>query len=280
MRTLGFVASAVLLGAVASCALPAPSPGTPSGFPPASPPSPSLAATPPPSTPVAYLDATDLPSANLGTAGATTLCDPNVTIGGAPSGIACSEALSLALRAFKLQVDHVDRMYLMRTACGGCTAPAGDFPTVVAWSGSQTLVVSIDGGHGRVTAPITAPENALWPTSSGSAAPQPHRPAIEGAPKSVSERVAYPFCGDARVDGSNAYGCFLDAILDGRPAELVDAFAVTAGVEILRFSGRGLIERYADWPEGWMRDGGSAVLGSPAGNWSFDNWVDRTPITK
>jgi hypothetical protein len=59
---------------------------------------------------------------------------------------------------------------------------------------------------------------------------------------------------------------------------MLDQFAVTGGKEIIRFEGQGPIERLAQWPDGWFRDGGSVILGPTPDAWSLDNWVARVPV--
>jgi hypothetical protein len=95
----------------------------------------------------------------------------------------------------------------------------------------------------------------------------------------VNDRTPFPFCGDASETGATAYSCFESQVLQGRPVEMLDKFAVSGGRQVLRFSGQGLVERFAAWPEGWFHDGGTLILGPSAGTWSLDNWLDRSPVT-
>jgi len=70
-------------------------------------------------------------------------------------------------------------------------------------------------------------------------------------------------------------GCFLDAILRGTPAEMLDTFDVSGGTEIFRFDGHGPVIRFAELPDGWFQDLGSINLGG----WSFDELAGRTPLS-
>lgn len=281
MRLLKFGQVALVALTLAACtAAPTPPARSATSAPIASPP-PSRSASPSP-PPVIYLDPSQLPSASLATEGATLVCDPDpaqVSTGAASSNVICYDALALALRAFHTVVPAVDRLYLQRPSCPAspCPSPQLDLATVLAWSGSQALAVTVDGAHDRVSAP-TPDMAAQWPDASGSP-PTTLRPSIAGAPTSVRNRPPFPFCGDATVVGSSAYACFLDQVLEGRPAELLDRFAVSGGVEVLRFDGQGLIERFAEWPDGWFQDGGSVILGPTAATWSLDNWVERQRVT-
>ena len=70
-------------------------------------------------------------------------------------------------------------------------------------------------------------------------------------------------------------GCFRDAVLAGRVAELVENVSGTEGGAItwlFRFNGRGAISRYAGSGGHWSRQSGSMILGITPLIWDFDPW--------
>ena len=70
-------------------------------------------------------------------------------------------------------------------------------------------------------------------------------------------------------------GCFRDAVLAGRPAELIDRYVGTEEGIITRlyqFDGRGAISSYLHTPAGWLRQAGAMILGSTPGAFDFDPW--------
>lgn len=278
--TRGRLSLAVIAVWVAGCLTPTQSPVRSSTL------SPSLSAlptaAPSPTLPQpTLLDPDDLPSANLEELDATLICDPEASRidGNGESLVACYDGLLLGLRALTTAVDGVDRLYLRRPICASSPCPPEELSrvTVTGWTGDAATSVTIDWEDFRVTPPAPDP-GARWPTPNSTAAPAVARPEIEGAPKVVQEREPLPFCGNAIEIGVAANQCFLSAVLDGRPAEMLDKFDVTGGTVVYRFDGRGLVCRYAMFPDGWLTDAGGLVLSGPGG-WSLDNWVEAEPIS-
>lgn len=102
------------------------------------------------------------------------------------------------------------------------------------------------------------------------------RPVIEGAPREVATRTPYPFCGSAELgDPSSALGCSRDAVLAGRPAELIDHVYGTEGGAITwlyRFDGQGALVRYSYDAGRWLRQAGTMILGITPTTRDFDPW--------
>ena len=272
---------ALLLG-IAACATPYSSPA----------PTPTLLASatlvPTPSqTPyhspssTTFLDPDLLPQASLEEEGATLVCDPEPSQLNSNAGktlVPCYDGLLLGLRALKSAIDGVDRLYLRRPGCAAipCTPLELGTATVTGWSGGSATSVTVDWERLQITVPERDPL-ATWPSPNSITSPPISRPAIDGAPDIVRDRDPYPFCGDVERDGLAAERCFLDLVLGGLSAEMLDRLDVTGGTQVFRFGGQGLIVRYAEFPDGWYRDAGSVILGT-AGGWSFDNWLGRQSI--
>jgi hypothetical protein len=240
------------------------------------PPSPS-----PPASASVLLDPEDLPEANLKEEDATLLCDPEASqfdLNAGDTLLFCYDGLLLGLRALKTGADHFDRLYLQRAICASipCTPAELGTVTVTGWTDGAALSVVIDHARSGVTVPAPDSE-AMWPTPSSTESASVARPEIDGAPKVVRQREPYPYCGAVHQDRLPALRCFLDAMLRGTPAEMLDRSRVSGEIRVFRFDGQGLIERYAEFPDGWLLDGGSAILGS-AGTWSYDGWLEAEPV--
>lgn len=233
---------------------------------------PSPRPSPSPST-AALLDVEDLPNASLSDEGATLICDPEANQLHPDAGdtvILCYDGLLLGLRALRTAVPTVERLYLRRQTCAQvpCSASELSVVQVTGWANGSALTTTIDAQAQSVTVPF--PDvSVAWPTVA-SDAPPVERPVIDGAPGELVHRDPYPFCGDATKDVSAAT-CFLAAVLAARPAELWDLAAVAQTRFVLRFDGQGLVTRYRERNEGWVRERGSVVLG-PEGTWALDNW--------
>jgi hypothetical protein len=141
--------------------------------------------------------------------------------------------------------------------------PGSAYVVVRLESGATGIFPVTVAGVEPVIGAVTEPTFDIWPPS-GEAIPPAGRPdAGPGAPAEVTDREAYPLCGEERVgvfDRRVGRTCFLGAVLDGRPAELASQEAGTgfdAVVVLYRFAGRGPVLVYrsatAAGP-GWVRD--------------------------
>ena len=229
-----------------------------------------------PSAPEAtLLDPDDLPAASLESEGATAICDPEASQLDPEAGdslVVCYDGLLLGLRALKTTVAVVDRLYLRRPACAGspCTAEELATVTVTGWSADIATSVVIDWERNRITPP--APDSdASWPTPTSTIGPSVARPDLDGAPQFVREREPLPYCGSADEDREGAMQCFRDAVLDGRPAEMLDAFDVSGGIQVFRYDGSALIRRVAPFGSVWREDSGGLIIG-PTFGWSYEEW--------
>jgi hypothetical protein len=111
--------------------------------------------------------------------------------------------------------------------------------------------------------PVAEPTFDIWPPS-GQAIPPAGRPDVgPGAPAEVAGRSPMPLCGDEQAGtahGRAAKSCFMGAVHDGRPAELVSRSFELGGdpvVEVYRFAGRGPVLVYRSASPagpGWVRN--------------------------
>lgn len=281
--SLALVAVLVALALVA-CTAPLPStstsPGptvTPTVAPTAAP---SAAASPSAPQPT-LLDPDNLPTASLEGEGATAVCDAEQSDADPSAGeslVVCYDGLVLGLRALKTREINVDRLYLRRPVCASspCTPEELATVTVTGWTGETALSVEIDWEHNRITPP-QVDTDVNWPAPTTTEGPGIAKPQVKGAPTLVRDRESLPYCGNTEDAREAAMQCFRDAVLDGRPAEMLEPFDVSGGIQILRFDGQGLVTRYALYGDGWFQDGGNLIIG-PSFGWSFHNWVERTPI--
>lgn len=264
--------------------VPSPSPSTPVVHPsPVVTAPPSLAPTPIPTltpAPVTYLSFEELKEGGLEDEGATLICDADpdqLDINAGQTLASCYDGLLVGLRALHTAGGtSFDRLYLQRQTCASspCSADELNTVTVTGWVDAVATSVMLDFDHRLAAVPAPDPP-ALWPTPTSSVSPSVMRPVVSGAPASVRKRAPYPFCGRADQDRDQAMGCFLDAILRGTPAEMLDTFDVSGGTEIFRFDGHGPVIRFAELPDGWFQDLGSINLGG----WSFDELAGRTPLS-
>ena len=264
-----------------ACAFPAPS-GTG--------PSPSIAIGPgataivSPSIPIsatlaAALEIASLPNVALDASSLTAICDwtPSQTnLDAGESTIFCGDGLMLGLRAIRTATTAtVTRLYLTRPACPAipCTPDQLNTATVTGWTAEGAFSTSLDSRLKSVTAPTRQPA-VYWPAAAASVDPQAAKPGLARAPGELRDRVAYPFCGRAEVDQPAAViGCFRDAVLDGRKAEVFQLVYGTEGGDIVwlfRYDGHGALVRYSEESTRWRRQVGSLILGPTPTTWSFD----------
>ncbi len=102
------------------------------------------------------------------------------------------------------------------------------------------------------------------------------REAIARAPAEIADRTPYPFCGRAELGKSPAVmDCFRDAVLAGRPAEMLVQVYGTEGGAILwldRYDGHGPVRRYQRDSGQWRRLVGTLMLGITPSGWDLDPW--------
>ena len=253
-------------------------------------PTPSPVDASPSPSPVASLAISDLPRVDLADVGATAVCDPEpsqANLDAGESTIYCADGLELALRAvLSLTRDPVTRIYLRRPDCAAVPCSEDELSTAVVtvWAGAQVLSVRLDSRLEAVSQP-QASENSVWPSAGGGKAPDVARPSIHGAPSEVANRDAYPYCGRAEIgDPPEVLGCFRDAVLGGRKAEMTQRVYGTEGGEMLwiyRYEGQGRLIRYSHdqtvggdgkTSDAWGRSEGAMILGITPLAWDFDPW--------
>jgi hypothetical protein len=196
----------------------------------------------------------------------TRICDGALEARG-PS-ISCTEAIGQALLVLGPETRSIQSAWVRPGApCppnARCIAPdSGSAYVVLKLEGARIRFVRIVTVDGEIA--IGVPEDPtydLWPAS-GRAIPPVGRPNVgPRAPAEVAGRVAFPLCGEERVgafDRREGRNCFLGAVLDGRPAELVseEAEGFEAIVVLYRFAGSGPVLVYRSAVAaggGWVRD--------------------------
>ena len=195
------------------------------------------------------LDLETLPVVHLEDSGATSICDLDPSAFG---DVFCYDGLDFGHRALRTVMASIDRLYLNRPACAGgaCIPDEVNRVRVIGWSGDEAYSVLIDWDDSTITVP-TAGAAAPWPSASSSLAPPIRRPSFDNVPAEIRQRESYPFCGRAKPIGfrddkpevvARVYAinrCFFDAVLDGRPAEMIHITAVTEQPALFRFGDRG-----------------------------------------
>jgi hypothetical protein len=225
-------------------------------------------------TPIGFLDLETLPNVQLEESAATAICDPDPSAFG---DVFCEDGLRLGFRALRTAMSSIDRLYLHRPACasGVCVPEEVNRVRVLGWSGSEAFTILIDWDANTITVPV-AGAAVPWPSATVSVPPDVRRPKIESAPPEIARREPYPFCGRAKpigfvddepgdVEAVEAINvCFFDAVLDGRPVEMIDISAVSRQPTLLRFHGFGRVVRYQQEgnpsDEAWFRREGWLVL--------------------
>ena len=182
--------------------------------------------------------------------------------------------------------DPVMRLYLQRRACATLPCSADELNTaeVTLWTASQAFSVELDARLATVAPPSIAPD-PVWPAPGGTPEPAVRRPSIEGAPREVADREPYPYCGKAQVAGlPGVVACFRDAVLAGRPAEMIHQRPSTEGgenIEIYRYRGQGRVvllrsdgglDATGHPADTWQRTEGALILGITPLTWDFDPW--------
>ena len=253
---------------------------------------PAATQTPVVATPSAHpsLAIGDLPAVELASVDATAVCDPDPSQANLKAGdstILCSDGLELTLRAVgTVTRDPVTRLYLHRPTCPTvpCSEDELSMADVTVWTATEAFSVRLDSRLNTVPMPSVT-KNAVWPAAGNEPSPAASRPSIEGAPDELASRAPYPFCGRAEIgDPPEVLGCFRDAVLAGREAEMIERVFGTEGGEMLwvyRYDGSGRLVRYAhDQTVGgdgrsadtWGRSDGAIILGITPLAWDFDPW--------
>jgi hypothetical protein len=126
--------------------------------------------------------------------------------------------------------------------------------------GTRVFPLTLDGAEPAIGA-VTEPTFDIWPPS-GEPIPEVRRPALDGAPAEIADRLPVPLCWDEAAgvfESRLARQCFYGAVLDGRPAELHARSSDEIGgfSELYRYAGRGPVLVYQNRPKpvdpGWVR---------------------------
>lgn len=288
LALFALVISACTGGAPSPTSSPAPSADRASATPTPVSATPSLVPSTPSPSPL--LAIADLPRVELADIDATAVCDPypnQANIDAGQSTIICSEGLELAFRAVRaVTEDPVGRLYLHRPTCASlpCTADELSTAEVTAWTPTRALSVRLDSRLAFVSEPL-ADEDAVWPPAGNGPNPAVKRPSITGAPREVRDRDPYPFCGMAEIgDPPQVLGCFRDAVLAGRRAEMIQRLFGTEGGELLviyRYDGQGRLVAYehnqtvggdGQTADTWRRAEGAMILGITSQSWDIETW--------
>jgi hypothetical protein len=243
-------------------------------------PSPVIAPTTSPPAPLSLNDL-DVGNTELALTAATAICEPEPAQGNPDSGrstIGCTDGLTWALAAVRtLSDDDVTRMFLDRPGCAAlrCSEAELNEADVYVWLGDQSYTVSLDM-TGQAATVAAAAADAPWPTSSGSAVPPVTRAIVKAAPKVLAERDEMPFCGRTlRGDPPSAQGCFRDAVVEGRPAEMIDVTYTAHGervVRLFRYTGSRPVEVYRCDGRVWRHSFGAMSLGVSPSTWDYIPW--------
>lgn len=191
------------------------------------------------------------PSPRTGTASAapTRICEEFQTADAPP--FSCTEVIGKVLLAMGPDAAAVKAAWFrLGRPCppnARCIAPPPNSAYVVVRleSGAAGIFPVRFAGEEVAVEAVTEPTFDIWPPS-GEAIPPVGRPDVgPGVPAEIAGRPALPLCWDEGAgvfDSPVARRCFLGAVLDGRPAELVSRAADEVGDPIkylYRFAGRG-----------------------------------------
>lgn len=260
------VSLVALIAFVVGCA-PTPTPSVvPTGMGPesaspslATPASPSVGATAVGGT---VIDPATLPEATLDPAQTTVVCDE------APpdDAVPCADAAELAARVSAGRSNTPARIWYERPA-----------DVIHADASTESLAITLNEADGTISVAPTAP---AWPDAPAFIAPAAALAPLPGAPASIAERQALPYCGTATAGDVAPLTCFLSAVLTGTPAEAVLLVPDTGATWLYRFAGSGAVIKTRHDSGPWMQGAGSVVLDSSPGGWSFDPWPEpEMPIT-
>jgi hypothetical protein len=232
----------------------------------------------------------DLPRVELADVDATAVCDPDPSQANFDAGestIFCSDGLALALGAVRTVTERaVTRIYLRRPPCAAIPCTENELSTaqVTIWTPTEAITVRLDSRLETLPLPSVT-KDAAWPPAGNGPAPEVSRPPLKDAPDELGNRDSYPFCGQAEIgDPPEVLGCFRDAVLAGRKAEMIERVFGTEGGEMLwiyRYDGSGRLVRYSHdqtvggdgrSADSWARSDGAMILGITPLTWDFDPW--------
>lgn len=279
----GIVIAAIAVLAVgcdqASETLPPSAPAATPASVPASSPQPSAA-------PVLEIDG--LPTTRVDHRVTTAVCDPGPDSPYADPSvpeIGCGDGLRLAMRAIRtVTQDDVIRLYVRQPGCAttACTDDELAQSTVTGWTRDAAWTVALDSRLDTIGAPVADP-SASWPAVGASAAPSVKRPAMANAPAEVQGRDALPFCGRTEMgQPASVQTCFRDAVLAGRPAEIIEKVYSTEGdpaTWLTRYLGSGAVVRYSRYHGQWVLRRGALDLGYAPEGWSFDPLTESKAVS-
>jgi hypothetical protein len=192
----------------------------------------------------------------------------------------CEDVIRWVIPAVAFATDDpVQRAYLRRgCAYPNCPRGVGHRETLVAVTPGIVWSMVID--NDTITEPLPDP-SASWPTPSGLSAPDVQRRDFAAAPGDIRDRTPLPFCGRVEEDWVAVTQCFVDAVLEGRPAEMIElTHPIDFGSPALlvtRFDGDGAVRQYLRREDRWFRLDGSIVLREPGGA-MFEQWGDPVPL--
>lgn len=215
----------------------------------------------------------------------TALCDSDPAStdpGASPSSLICSDTLILASRVTQAKLGTAaDRLYLQRPECS--TSPCGStetsIATVHAWMNDTHLVITVDAQAENVVLERGRQQGG-WPDSLQAAKPVSGTPSLPALPLELRNRTVVPYCGvrgGPTVEGPA--GCFLAAVIDARPAEVLDNGLQGGTTSLYRFDGANAILRYFYDGTAWRRGAGALLLHRGSLSWDFDPWSEtEVPI--
>ncbi len=241
-------------------------------------------------TPVPLIDIDSLPRVELADVDATAVCDPEPSLANTGAGeamIGCRDGVARAVAVVRtVTKDPITRLYLVRPPCATIPCSRRELSTakVYVWTASTAYRVNIDWRRSTALPPAVA-INPAWPTATPGTAPAVRRPVITSAPAEVADRTPYPFCGRSELDTPLSVSrCFREAVLAGRPVEMIETVYGTEGGAILqidRYDGKGRIIQYqhdqsmngdGTATDHWGRNEGAMMLNESV-FWEFEPWI-------
>jgi len=191
----------------------------------------------------------------------------------------CEDVIRYAIPAVALATDEpLQRVYLRRGCAPSCMRGERDVETIVAATEGAIWTMIVDDDS--ITMPVPDP-SAMWPQASGTPSPSVHRRNFSGAPSEIRDRDAFPFCGHVPGDWVAVTACFLDAVIESRPAEMIEmTHPIDFGSPALlvtRFDGVGAVRQYLRRDDAWFRSDGGVVMREPGGC-AFERWGDAAPV--
>ena len=161
-----------------------------------------------------------------------------------------------------------------------CSRESLDTATVVGWVDGVASSVSMDSRTKvvQVRSPVSA---APWPSPGSGVAPSADRPAVPDAPAEIAALPPLPSCGETEFDQpADRHACFRDAVLAGRPAELLEHTPRPKGLRSCGWTASTAMVRCCGTRNSgsWSRTAGALILEAATGGWSFDPWTDTRTV--